>query len=124
MWEGMNQRRFPRVNYECRIRVLSDSGGEVIDTMTENIGAGGMCVVLDKAFALFEKVSVDVFLDDKSSPMTCLGSVVWVVRRHPAGSSNASAGFRYDTGIEFSGFTIEDKNRISALVEYIMQAES
>lgn len=124
MWEGINQRRFPRVSYKCRIRVSGDGGEKIIDALTENIGAGGICVVLDTAFELFEKVSVDVFLDDKTPPVTCPGSVVWVVKRHPAGPSNAAGGFTYDTGIEFSGLTAEDKSKISALVEYILQAEA
>jgi Tfp pilus assembly protein PilZ len=124
MWEGINQRRFPRVSYKCRIRVSSDSGEEIIDTLTENIGAGGICVVLDKAFALFEKVSVDVVMGEKNAPVTCSGSVVWVVKRHPAGPSNVAGGFKYDTGIEFSGLTAEDKRKISALVECILHAEA
>lgn len=112
------------MSYKCRIRVSGDSGDEVIDTQTENIGAGGICVVLDRAFELFEKVNVEVFLDEKTAPLTCSGTVVWVVKRHPAGPSNAVEGFKYDTGIEFSGLTAEDRVKISALVEYILQAEA
>lgn len=121
MWEGINQRRFPRVNYKCRIRLSRESGNSVLDTQTENIGAGGICVVLEKDLQLFEPVSLEVFLDEKNSPISCGGTVVWVVKRHPMTQTGA---FKYDTGIEFADITPEDKKRVSDLVEYILQAEA
>lgn len=124
MWEGMNQRRFPRVNYKCRIRVSGEGGDQVLDTTTENIGAGGICVVVDKEFSMYDKVSLEIFLDDKSAPISCAGTVVWVVKGHPAGQSGQPGPFKYDVGVEFTGLSTEDKKRVADLVEYILQAEA
>ena len=121
MWEGINQRKFPRVNYKCRIRLSGESGDSVLETQTENIGAGGICVVLEKGLQLFAPVHLDLFLDEKNPPISCGGTVVWVVKRHPMSQAGV---FKYDTGIEFTGISPEDKKRVSDLVEYILQAEA
>ncbi|MEA3489329.1 MAG: PilZ domain-containing protein [Candidatus Omnitrophota bacterium] len=121
IWEGINQRNFPRVSYKCRIRVSTDGREEVIETFTENIGAGGICVVLEKGFGLFEVVSLEIFIEDEANPILCEGTIVWVVKRHPVSHAEMT---RYDTGIEFQNINQEDKDRISKLVEDILRSEA
>ena len=119
-WEGINQRKFPRVNYRCLIRVSTNGREEVIEAMTENIGAGGICVVLEKDFGLFEEVSTEVFLNDDKGPISCRGTVVWVVKRHPAKPVEM---MKYDTGIEFLDISEEGRARITALVQDILEGK-
>lgn len=121
MWDGINQRKFPRVSYKCRIRVSRGGAEEVIETLTENIGAGGICVVLDKPFYLFEPVSLEIYLEDRRAPICCEGNIVWVVKNHPMGAAGA---FKYDTGVEFTKISPDDKNSIAQLVENILQTEA
>ena len=121
MWGGMNKRAFPRVNYSCRIRVLRDGLEEVIDTFTENIGAGGICVVLDKDLGLFEIVTLEILLGDDSDPIFCDGTVVWVVKRHPVSLTEKT---KYDTGVEFRNVPENDKERITRLVENILRSNT
>ena len=121
IWDGINQRRFPRVNYKCRILVSKEGREEIIDTVTENIGAGGICVVLEKEFSLFENVSLEVFLGEDVTPIRCKGTIVWVVKRHPA---NQQESYKYDTGIEFLDIMEEDRNRIADIVEDILKSET
>ena len=121
IWEGINQRKFPRVSYRCLIKVSKDGREEVIETYTENIGAGGICVVLERNFGLFENVSLEVFLEDSGNPIFCSGTVVWVVKRHPATHEEA---VKYDTGIEFKNMADEDRARVSQLVESLLKTEA
>lgn len=121
IWEGINQRKFPRVNYKCLIRVSKDGREEVIDTFTENIGAGGICVILERNFGLFEEVDLKVFLGEKEGPIACKGTIVWVVKRHPA---NAAEPVRYDTGIEFQDIIEKDRQRVASLVSSILGSGS
>ena len=121
MWEGINQRKFPRVNYKCLIRVSKSGHEEVIDTHTENIGSGGICVVLEKDFGLFEAVNLEIFLDDSSDPIVCDGTIVWVVRRHATTKKEKD---RFDIGIEFQNIKEEDRERIAGLVQDILSSET
>lgn len=120
-WEGINQRKFPRVSYKCHIKVTAQGHEEVLETFTENIGSGGICVVLDKDFGLFETVGLEVFIDNGDSPIVCNGTIVWVVRRHPATKGEAD---HYDTGIEFQDIQDEDRDRITRLVHDILESEA
>ncbi|MFH1552954.1 MAG: PilZ domain-containing protein [Candidatus Omnitrophota bacterium] len=119
MWEGINQRKFPRVNYKCRIRVSKGAWKESIDTLTENIGAGGICVALEKDFALFDVVSLELFLGDGEDPVICSGTIVWVVKQHPMTQAEK---VMYDTGVEFQDISEKDRERVSRLVNKILEA--
>jgi Tfp pilus assembly protein PilZ len=121
IWEGINQRKFPRVSYKCLIRVSKDGREETIETYTENIGAGGICVILERDFGLFEDVSLEVFLEDGGNPIFCEGTIVWVVKRHPATQAEK---VKYDTGVEFRDMADEDRVRISQLVESLLRTEA
>ncbi len=121
MWDGIDQRKFPRVNYKCRIRVSRDGKEEVIDTFTENIGAGGICVILDRDFGLFEEVALEIFLEDGDRPILCKGAIVWVVKRHPAVKTET---VMYDTGVEFLDIADADRDRVDHLVQDILSAET
>jgi hypothetical protein len=121
MWDGMNQRRFPRVSYKCLIRVSKDGHEELIDTFTENIGAGGICVVLDEGFNIFAPVTLEIFLSDGEAPIRCNGAIVWVVKKHPASPSGAVS---YDTGIEFKDISGQDRERVARLVDDILKSRT
>lgn len=121
MWEGMNQRRFPRVNCKCRIKVFADGGKMDIEAVTENLGAGGICVVLDKKLDLFEKVGLELFLTQDGEPVECKGEVVWVVRNHPMTPSGRSS---YDTGIEFVAMPASQKEAIDQIMAQLLRASA
>ena len=118
MWNGINRRRFPRANYNCTITIKS--GGEVpktIITQTENIGMGGICVVLKESINLFKDGELEIIIEDKGSPIRCKGSIVWVVKKtDPTDKSLIT----YDVGIEFIDIDDSDKDRIGRIVEKIL----
>ncbi len=121
VWNGIDQRKFPRVNYKCLIRVSNDGREEEIEAFTENVGAGGVCVVLEKAFERFETVTLEMDLGDGGPLIFCKGVVVWVVKRHPADKTET---VKYDTGIEFSDMSDGNGHRISMVVENILRAQT
>lgn len=116
-WDGVNQRKFPRVSYKCLIHISRGAQEETLDAITENIGAGGICVVLEKNYGLFENVSLELFLGDETKPILCSGVIVWVVKRR---SPSLAEEIKYDTGIEFRSVSQEDRDRITRLMQNIL----
>ncbi len=117
MWDGINRRKFPRANYKCLISIKKRLTAKTISTQTENIGAGGICVLVKEDLGLFQGVDVELFLDDSKHPIKCGGTIVWVVKK-AAPKKGASI---YDTGIEFIDIRPEDREKISEIVEEIMK---
>ena len=113
----MDKRKFPRANYKCLLRVFQSGRRETIETHTENIGAGGICVVVKNIFELFEGVELEVFLREDENPISCRGKVVWVVKQHTVDKKKEPM---YDIGIEFMDISEEDRKCISGLVQNIL----
>jgi hypothetical protein len=112
MWNGIEKRRFPRAEYPCRVRVRKPSKKGVLRkkileefvTHTENIGSGGICVILEKGLGLFTPVEVDIDLGNGKQWVTANGTIVWVVRR-----TNLPEKKQFDTGIEFVNLKDPDR---------------
>jgi c-di-GMP-binding flagellar brake protein YcgR len=119
MWDGINRRKFPRANYKCLISIKKRLTAKTISTQTENIGAGGICVIIKEDLGLFQGVDVELYLDDARPPIKCGGTVVWVVKK----ASSKKGNYLYDTGIEFIDIRPEDREKISELVEKILQSQ-
>jgi c-di-GMP-binding flagellar brake protein YcgR len=117
MWNGINRRKFPRANYKCLITIKRRLTSKVISTQTENIGAGGICVIIKDDLGLFQGVDLELFLDDSKPPIKCGGTVVWVVKKSEPRQKGA---YMYDTGIEFIDVRPEDRERITEVVEGIL----
>ncbi len=114
MWSGIDKRRFPRANFECHVVVRRKDHPESFSTQTENIGVGGICVILDKGLELFTEVVVEVALPDEQTPLISDGKVVWVVKE-------AGRNKRFDTGIEFVDLPEEQQKRIERIIENILK---
>ena len=71
MWEGIDKRKFPRVNYKCLIKVAENGHDEAFAAYTQNIGAGGICVLLDKSVELFKSAVLEITLPDSRDPVKC-----------------------------------------------------
>jgi len=114
MWQGMDRRRFPRAHYRCKIIVVHRRHKEKLSTFTENIGLGGVCVVLSKELDKFSEAELLIYLEDGQMPLDCVGRIVWVVRREFAEPNKA---IEYDTGIEFLQLKDNDKLRVERIVQ-------
>ena len=121
MWQGIDKRRFPRANYPCEIIIMKKAAADKISTHTENIGAGGICVILSQGLDRFSDVELILILNDKQPPIDCEARVVWTVKRsEPAGQ----ALNQVDTGIEFVNLKEKDKLRIEKVVKKCLREQN
>ena len=115
MWDGFNKRKFPRLNIHCEINIHSDSQKNPILANTENLGIGGVCVILDKALERFSKCRLRLDLNEKE--VDCEAKVVWIVPTREVKSTKK----RFDTGLEFVGLEPE---QLTLLRSYIQKSVS
>jgi Tfp pilus assembly protein PilZ len=114
-WEGLNRRKFPRVIYPCLVTLRCDQGEkEVLLSHTENMGLGGICVILKRPLKMFAPVEIELDLLDFEEHINCAGKVVWVVRRK---STEKEKPLFYDIGIEFVGLAEKDHHHIEGIVQ-------
>ncbi len=115
MWNGINRRKFPRAHYRCVICIRKKNSTKTISTRTENIGVGGVCVIVREDIGLFQGVDLELDLEDvKSENFKCSGTVVWVVKKRDIAEKGVVS---YDTGIEFVHVEKDNANRILKVVE-------
>ncbi len=113
-WTGLDQRQFPRLSAECEI-LIKDHGHGAIKARTENIGRGGVCVILKEELSKLSQVWFHLALSKQEPPIDCEGRVVWIVR-----SKNPASGkVTFDTGIEFLNLKPEQK---SSLEHFLAQS--
>ena len=118
-WDGLNRRKFPRVNYPCLVVIKKGkTKDDVILTHTENIGIGGVCVILKQNIDVFSEVEVELDLLDLGEHIKCPGKVVWNVQRRP--DANKKPSF-YDLGIEFRELAAADRKRLDEVVERLVK---
>jgi len=118
-WDGLNRRKFPRVNYPCLVIVSQEQDKQsVILTHTENVGVGGVCVILKKNLKLFSPTEIELDLLDMGDHIKCAGKVVWSVRRK---SGEKKKPLFYDIGIEFVDIPEADLKRVTNVVEKLVK---
>jgi hypothetical protein len=121
MWDGIDRRKFPRAQCRCVITIETKDASKTIPTITENIGAGGICAILNEDLGLFRGVNVELELDSGGSAnLSCTGTVVWVVKKRDA---KIKGTIQFDTGIEFVDIEDDEKERITKFVEKQLPGE-
>lgn len=119
MWSGIDRRKFPRAHYRCLIYITRKEVKKTISTYTENIGAGGICVIVNEDLGLFKGVELELDLKNGvDSPIKCSGTIVWVVKKRDVKGKNEP---QYDTGIEFVGMDEKNALRIEKIVENVLK---
>ncbi len=109
MWQGINKRNFPRVERKIVVNARFKDGVEHVTAHTENIGCGGICVLLDKELEKFSQLTLQLQLEDGKGPIECDGRVVWSVKSGQLGNK----AIQYDIGIEFVNISVAELERIS-----------
>ena len=119
-WDGLNRRKFPRAKYPCLVVLKSakHKPEEKYLAHTENIGAGGLCVIVKESVKMFSEVEIELDLMDLEEHVRCKGKVVWNVQR--TGEESTKPLF-YDIGIEFYGLSEAEKARIEKVVGLIVE---
>lgn len=123
-WEGLNRRQFPRINYPCLVIIhdgdedSEDGKNSTILTHTDNVGIGGVCVVLKQGVKMFSTVTLELDLLDLGDHICCNGKVIWNVQRQ--GGIKEKPLF-FDIGIEFIDITEKDQERLKKVVEHLIK---
>ncbi|MBI4227869.1 MAG: PilZ domain-containing protein [Candidatus Omnitrophica bacterium] len=110
-WSGLDQRKFPRIRHACVVSLRQATARPSLATTTENIGVGGICVLLGQGLDIFAPVDVELALNDGHPPIACRGMVAWVVRRRELNRPPI-----FDTGIEFVNLAPDDHARVERLL--------
>lgn len=118
MWQGIDQRRFPRANYKCTVTIRQGDKATPLSAITENIGLGGICIMLEKGLDIFSPVDLQLSLEDSKEAMQVHGTIVWVVRRREMRRKPS-----YDTGVEFAELSPESKARIEAILDRVKESK-
>ena len=111
-WAGLDQRAFPRVSTQCDIAVGDHLQG-LIKTKTQNLGAGGVCVILNRQVEKLSRVHLRLTLEDSITPIECDGRIVWMVRSKELVSGRVS----FDVGVEFLNLKDEDRELIKSFID-------
>ena len=119
MWDGFNKRKFPRINLRCELIVGDSPQGQVLHVQTENVGAGGVCVILDRPLERFSIVSLRLEIDSQLPWIEASGKVVWAISSRAPATNKES----FDTGIEFMGLDAGPQDLIRRYVESRVEAE-
>jgi len=120
-WSGMDRRKFPRANYKCLVTVRRKDGVQTFTTQTENIGAGGVCVILPERLDIFSNVDMVITLIDGTAPIKTNGVVVWTVKSCQPKKAKANC---YDTGIEFVDLSKEHSVLIEKIIKELTSKDS
>jgi c-di-GMP-binding flagellar brake protein YcgR len=109
------RRRFPRVQYPCKITVSLEQEPEEFNLKTENISSGGARVFMPKLFKVNTPAGIEVTIDTKVIKTT--GRIAWVLDiKDPKDGSKTL----FDTGIEFTHLNPSDKDFLTKLIEDIL----
>ena len=112
-WDGNERRRFARVRLPCKITVFIPQE-HTITSHTENIGEGGIGVLINEQLDVSADVGLEIYLENQ--PISCKGRVVWTVEKECSSSSASS----FDTGIEFCDIKEHDRAFITNLVNLLV----
>ncbi len=116
MWDGFDKRRFPRLNLRCEINIAAasqQSNASPIKAMTENVGAGGVAVMLSQVLERFTTCKIRLELDPAMPHIEGTGKIVWTIPSTDPNTRRKS----YDTGIEFTDISASDHELIRRFIQ-------
>lgn len=110
MWDGFNKRKFPRLHLSCEVVIHPQGKEKAIKAQTENLGVGGVCVILPEPLERFDRCQVAIELKDGEPPVRCQGRSVWVIQSREFKAKQRN----FDTGIEFLDVDEFSRQRLMA----------
>jgi Tfp pilus assembly protein PilZ len=115
----IEKRRFPRATIRCKISAVFGERLLVFNSHTENIGEGGIRVILEQKLNITIPVDVELFMIDNEIPLRAKGEVVWANEMKPEGINPRF----FDTGIKFTEENDYCKEKIRKLVDSLLEQE-
>ncbi len=113
MWDGFNQRKFPRLKLSIQISVLQGGRSSAIAATTDNAGIGGVSLIQNQPLERFSTCHIRLNLTNNAPPIECDARVVWIIARKEA----SAAETLYDTGLEFVNLPAEESARFQVYLK-------
>ncbi|MFH0771585.1 MAG: PilZ domain-containing protein [Candidatus Omnitrophota bacterium] len=117
-WSGIDARKSVRVSFECVVKVKKRGPKLVLESMTENISMGGICVILEKPLLKGAYVVLEIHLPDDLPFVECEGRVAWSVKRDEYSRKKL---FQFNTGIEFIEISDQDRTRVRHIIDEMLE---
>jgi hypothetical protein len=117
MWDGINNRRFPRIEAQCDVQIIQEKNKKILKANVENVGIGGVCLILNEPLVKHEIVNLKIMLKTNLAPIQCQGKVVWMIEKKTFDAKGKEKEF--DTGIEFVGISEWDRNILRTTINQL-----
>lgn len=112
LWDGFNKRKFPRLHLTCEVAIHTTGGQKPLTASTEDVGLGGVSVMLAEPLKRFDRCKISLELKDGEPPIQCTGRSVWVI----PSQDRKSAKKHFDTGFEFLDLDESSRKRLRAFI--------
>lgn len=112
LWDGFNKRKFPRLHMPCQVVIQPSGKQKTLTASTEDIGMGGVSVMLSESLERFGRCKISLELKDGEPPIQCTGRSVWVI----PSQDRKSAKRNFDTGFEFLDMDEFSRKRLRAFI--------
>lgn len=112
LWDGFNKRKFPRLHLPCQVAIQPLNKQKNFTASTEDVGMGGVSVLLPEPLERFERCRISLELKDGEPPVQCIGRSVWVIPSQDRKSSKRN----FDTGLEFLDMDEFSRKRLQAFI--------
>jgi c-di-GMP-binding flagellar brake protein YcgR len=109
------RRRYRRIDsaLSVRYRNLRKNENPTIESLSKNIGEGGVCFNSGEFISLACRMIVEITLPTTPKPIKAISKVAWI-RKIPAGDS-------YQIGNQFLEITKDDRDRISQFINQVVK---
>ncbi len=110
------RRKSSRLTYPCKISISSEEGEESFTLHTENISSGGARVILQDKLSRGTPLTIELSIGKER--IKTQGRVVWVLDITTPGAKEPDL---FDTGVEFTSLSLEDRAFLSRQIEDMMK---
>ncbi len=115
-WDGNNRREFIRTGASLQVCYKVEGAAKGGDNgVTNDIGEGGIGVVLSEKFSKGNILNLEISLPDGSRHISAKGRISWIKESY----TDESGRKNFDAGIEFLKIQKENRER---LIRYIKDA--
>ena len=106
---SIERRNTPRVRAYRPVRIAKSGTSHVVETLTKDIGMGGVRCITPTLFPVSSEVSVELVLSTGEEPFIVRGRAIWF-RTIPHSE-------QFDLGIAFIELPAQNKRRLSAYID-------
>ncbi|NQS99516.1 MAG: PilZ domain-containing protein [Candidatus Omnitrophica bacterium] len=108
------RRHFPRLvaAVDVEYKVLPEGARPQTETVTKNIGAGGICLIVYEKVEVGRILNLKLHLPDTNLVVQAKGKVLW----SSYFTMERDARDRYDLGIEFTEISESDQQKLSLYI--------